>query len=31
MVLTTEHTEEDIDKTIEAADYAFSQMKIIKT
>lgn len=25
--LTTEHTDEDIDKTLEAADYAFSQMK----
>ena len=25
--LTTEHTEEDIDQTLEAADYAFSQMK----
>lgn len=25
--LTTEHTEEDIDATLEAADYAFSQMK----
>ena len=25
--LTTEHTEEDIDRTLEAADYAFSQMK----
>ena len=25
--LTTEHTEEDIDRTLEAADYAFSKMK----
>jgi glutamate-1-semialdehyde 2,1-aminomutase len=25
--LTTEHTEQDIDETLEAADYAFSQMK----
>ncbi|MDN8760223.1 aspartate aminotransferase family protein, partial [Staphylococcus aureus] len=25
--LTTEHTEEDIDETLKAADYAFSQMK----
>lgn len=25
--LTTEHTEEDIDQTLKAADYAFSQMK----
>ena len=25
--LTTEHTEVDIDQTLEAVDYAFSQMK----
>ena len=25
--LTTEHTEEDIDETLKAVDYAFSQMK----